>query len=540
MNFSTINQQHQKNSLKMFNKKYIIVILVLSISFTFAQTSAGKYQIKNLDINTEYSDFGTAYFGDSAVVFSSPRGKTIIKNIWKPNEQPYLDLYTGFIGSDGSILNKKKMKGGLNSKFHEAKVIFTKDLKTVYFTRNNYENKEVKNDSLGILKLQLFKANVGEKGEWINIVRLPFNSDQYSTGHPALSSDEKKLYFVSDRPESIGKTDIYVTTINEDGTYGTPENLGSTINTIEKEMFPFIGEDGLLYFSSEGHASTGGLDVFASKHYTTTYSQPLKLGAEINSSQDDFAYVMDAKNKMGYFSSNRDGGKGDDDIYSITVEEPLTIDCKQTIAGTVKDINTKDNLEEVKVTLLDKDGVELESMTSSDGAFSFEVDCGSSYSIKANKEDFLDDNESVTTIYDIVNDPNNIQLDLTPYVTTASLQRKLKLIPVYYEYDKWDVSLEADKVVKIMEENPKIIIESFSHTDARASDGYNVILSKKRSKAIVKYIISKGIDKSRISGKWLGESQLINKCADDVECTEDEHAQNRRTEFFIVDKEKEE
>jgi len=537
MNFSKKNHKQKENSIKIVRKIYIVTILFLFVFVGFAQTSSGKYTVKNLDINTKYSDFGTAYFGDSTVIFSSPRGKTMIKNIWKPNAQRYLDLYTGIIGGDGDILNKKKMKGGLNSKFHEAKVIFTKDLKTVYFTRNNYNNKEVRNDSTGILKLQLFKANVNEQGDWTNIVKLPFNSDQYSTGHPALSKDEKKLYFVSDRPESIGKTDIYVSHINNDGTYGEPKNLGAEINTVEKEMFPFIGKDGLLYFSSEGYSGNGGLDVYVSKYYTSTYSKPLNLGTTINSAKDDFAYIINAENTGGYFSSNREGGKGDDDIYSFKIEEPLTIDCKQTITGNVKDINTKDDLTEVQVTLLDANGTEIETITSTDGTFNFEVACGEAYSIKANKEDFLDDNETVTTVYDVVDNATNIQLDLTPYVTTASLQKKLQLIPVYYELDKWDVSTDADKVVEIMKENPEIIITSISHTDSRATNAYNLRLSKRRSKAIVKYIISKGIDKNRISGTWLGETQLINKCAEGIECTEEEHAQNRRTEFFIVEKE---
>ena len=535
MNFSKKNHKHQKNSIKMVSKIYIIAALLLSTSLISAQTSSGKYTIKNLNINTKYADLGAAYFGDSTIIFSSPRGKSMIKNIWKPNKQPYLNLYIGEIAFDGEVINKKNMKRGLNSKFHEANVIFTKDLKTVYFTRNNYYKNEVKNDSAGILKLQLFKATIDVKGEWTNIEKLPFNSDQYSTGHPALSNDEKKLYFVSDRPESIGKSDIYVTNINEDGTYSEPINLGGEINTVEKEMFPFMGKDGILYFSSEGYKGNGGLDVFASKFYTTTYSKPLNLGKEINSEKDDFAYIVNAKNTKGYFSSNRKGGKGDDDIYSFSVEESLKIQCQQMVTGGIIDNESKEVVVQAQVVLLDADGNEVDStVTDEKGMYTFNVDCGAKYSVKVSKENFKGSEVPLNVAYDVSDETINVGFNLIPDIDL--IIASLKIEPIYYELNKWQVSTDAEKIIEILKKYPQISIEAYSHTDSRASKVYNNRLSKKRAKAIEKYLSDKGIELTRINSQWFGEEKLVNTCSNGVKCAEVEHQKNRRTEFLIVRK----
>jgi len=297
-------------------KIIINVVLIFSIGLLTAQTTeSGRFKIKNLSINTKYSDFGTSFYGNSHVVFSSPKNnKSLIKTVWKPNKQRYLDLYIGSIDTDGEIIEKQQLLREINSKYHQAKVVFTKDLRTIYFTGN---------DSKNTVNLQLFKASVAADGKWINLVKLPFNSDQYSTGHPALSPDNKKLYFISDRPGTFGKTDIYVVDIHEDGTYGKPKNLGPKINTVHNEMFPFISNDHTLYFSSKGHSSIGGLDIFASKANIIGFSQPVNLGIPVNSEKDDFAFIIDSKKMRGYFSSNREKGKGDDDIYSVKLLKPI-------------------------------------------------------------------------------------------------------------------------------------------------------------------------------------------------------------------------
>lgn len=514
-------------------KKSLLLVIIFSFGILNSQTTPGEHSIKNLSINTEYSDFGTTFFGDNAVIFSSPRKRTMIKNIWKPNQQPYLDLYIGTIGSTGDIEYKEKFSPTINSRFHEAIVVFTKDRKAAYFTRNNIVGGDVQNDSTGVLKLQLFKASVDNKGTWTTVEKLPFNGDHFSTGHPALNSDETKLYFVSDRPESIGKTDIYYVNLNKDGTYGTPVNLGDQINTPEKEMFPFFAADGILYFSSAGHNSNGGLDVFAAKKYTSTYSKPLNLGAPINTPKDDFAYVLNKSNTAGFLSSNREGGLGDDDIYSFSIDKPVTIECEQTIEGIVNDIESSEAVANAKVTLLDAGQKELKSIiTDENGSYAFKVLGGKNYSIKIEREHFKTNIHPIKTEYDRLDKPIAISFNLEKDI--GQIIADLKIDPIYYDYDRWEVSKAAQSIVDILNKYPTISIVAQSYTDSRASNRYNMKLSEKRAIAIEKFLVDNGIAASRIESKWFGEENLVNNCANNSECTEEEHKLNRRTEFIVL------
>lgn len=536
MNCIMKNYKFRYVDVKKTSKKIIIIAILFCVSFISAQTMAGKYVIKNINVNTEYADFGTAYFGNDSIIFSSPTKKRIIRNVWKPNEQPYLDLFIGSIGNEGEIVGKHKVKGSVNTKFHEAIVVFTKDMKTVYYTGNNNYHDDVKNDTTGILRLQLYKAKVLQNGAWTDIEKLPFNSDNYSTGHPALSSDGKKMYFVSDRPGTIGSTDIYMVNINEDGTYSSPKNLGKQVNTSGKEMFPFITDDNIIYYSSDGRQGTGGLDIFANKIYDTTISRALNIGEPINSVKDDFAFII--RDGKGYFSSNRNEGKGDDDIYSFLTNEPLNIDCTQEVTGVVVNKHTQEVLVGVEIKLLDKDNIVIETAISdTNGVYHFTVKCNSTYKIVGDKEAFQDDGKSIIIVNDIVEIPIAVALALAPEV----IENKINIENIYFDLDKsnirTDAALELDKLVQIMKENPELIIEAGSHTDSRQTEAYNNRLSTRRAKSTRRYIISKGISRKRITAKGFGETQLTNKCSDDVECSDEEHQANRRTEFRIVEKE---
>lgn len=294
-------------------------IIIISVFLISTLANAQNFIIKNLDLNSKFSDFGAIYYQKNKVVFASPHDTpTVVKKTCEINKQPYLDLFIGEINASGQIVNKVKMSKGLSTKFHEAILCFTKDGNTVYFSANDNYKSIYKRKKYRSNYIQLFKATVSENGEWENIEKLPFNGKNFSTGHPALSGDERRLYFISDRSESIGKTDIfYVDVFNN--SYGEPVNLGSTINTSEKEMFPFVSKDEILYFSSFGHNGFGGLDIFASKINEKKHSKPINLGAPINSNKDDFSFIISVNNS-GYFSSNRIGGKGNDDIYGFDVK----------------------------------------------------------------------------------------------------------------------------------------------------------------------------------------------------------------------------
>lgn len=395
-------------------KKYVTFIIALMTVLVYGQNSPGQYTVKNAKINTQSSDFGTAFFGKDKVVFASPKqGFTL--NREENTSQPFLDLYIGEVTEDGQIVKKQKLKGDINSKYHEGMVSFTKDMKTVYFSANNYiKKKKNKEKNKSTKYLQLFKASVTEDGEWTNLILLPFNGTNFSSGHPVLNKDDNQLYFVSDRPESIGKTDLFVVDIYEDGSYSEPRNLGSKINTKDREMFPFIGIDNVLYFSSDGYPGYGELDVYASKLFDSTVSEPINLEEPVNSEYDDFAYIINDNKHRGYFSSNRAGGNGDDDIYSFTASPPIYIECMQEITGVVRDIETQNLVPDVMIILYDAKGLELQSFISSkeEGSFNFQQPCNATYMIKGYLEGYLVGELDIKTVNDLNADPIEITLEL--------------------------------------------------------------------------------------------------------------------------------
>lgn len=386
----------------------------------FAQDSPGLYTVKNVKINTVDSDFGTAFFGNNKVVFAAPKeGFTFNREEY--NSQPFLDLYIGEVTDDGQLIHKQKMPGEINTKFHEGLVTFSKDRKTVYFSANgkikkvrrkNRKNNEVKTRKT--INIQLFKASINENGEWGNLEMLPFNSDRFSSGHPVLNNDDSKLYFVSDRPESLGRTDIFVVDINPDGTYSEPRNLGPEINTTEREMFPFIGKDNVLYFSSDGYPGYGALDVYASKIFDNSVSEPLNLGEPVNSEMDDFAYIIDDTKNKGYFSSNREGGKGDDDIYSFTASPPIHIECQQEISGVVKNLNTQELIPNVTIMLFDEAGKKLQTFISdeNDASFNFSQTCNTTLKVKGYLEGYLVAELDIKTVNDLDAEPLEIIVNM--------------------------------------------------------------------------------------------------------------------------------
>ena len=515
-------------------KNYIKLLFIVVATSAFSQRyvfEEATYKIDTLDINTEFSDFGASYMGSNRVVFSSPKKKKLFTRTWKDNKQPYLELYTGVVNKNGKIEKVKKFSEDLNSKYHEAQVAFTKNRRTVYFTSNNYlGHKYVKSDS-GVNNLQLYRADVNKQGVWTNVTSLPFNNKNYSVGHPTLSHNDRKLYFVSDMPGGIGKTDIYSVRILPGRKYTKPKNLGKDINTKGKEMFPFMRADSILYFASDGRKDgVGELDVYASFIKNDSVKKTLHLPEPINSEKDDFAFVI-AKSGHGFLSSNRPGGKGDDDIYAFEEKLPLA-PCYQTMKGYVIDRVNGLRLKNAKVTLFDADKNELEVVkTDSLGNFKIEqqLDCGKELFLYGQKKRHLPDSVVVAanTKYDFEHD---IRLELAP--------KFIKINPIYFDYDKSfireDAAKELDKVVKVMKKYPTMVVEGGSHTDSRGRDSYNERLSSRRAKSTVEYIISKGISSERISSKGYGETQLVNHCSNGVKCSKEEHQLNRRTEFKIL------
>ena len=289
---------------------------------------AAEYSIKSIDANTKYSDFGSTFMGDK-IVFSSTRKKPgINKRVWRGNNQPFLDLYKGDLLSNGEIDNVVPFSEKVNTKYHDAFVSFSSNLKEVYFTSNDKVNRKIKSKSV-----KIFKATVSQKGEWTNFKNLPFNSDGYDAGHPFINKDGSRIYFVSNMQGTLGDKDIFYVEIKK-GYYGAPVNLGPTINSPYKEYTPFIDGD-LIYFSSDRKGGKGGLDIYVTK-LDGSLPEPINLGSTINSKADDFSFIINSEKLQGYFSSNREGGKGDDDIYTFVQKTTIVI-CDQSVSGVVKD-----------------------------------------------------------------------------------------------------------------------------------------------------------------------------------------------------------
>lgn len=524
--------------------KKITYLLFLFVGVLFAQEDS--YEVKNIAENTKFSDFGVSFLGDNTAVFASSRkGKKSIRNKkWSGNKQPFLELYTGTVNDSGEIENLELFSDNINSKYHESNIIFTKDNKTVYFTSNNYYEKKFRKDSLGWNNLQMYRAEVSTDGTWNNITPMPFNNDHYSVGHPVLNKDETQLYFTSDMPGSMGGTDIFVVAINEDGSYGTPRNLGPNVNTHKKEMFPFVDENDVLYFSSDGYfEGLGGLDIYAAKiSGNEVRERALHLDMPLNSASDDFGIVFKNGQRTGYFSSNRVGGKGDDDIYYFKELKPLDFDCKQVVHGVVREKETGALLPGALVKLYDKNGEVVESVIADDfAAFSFKVACKDAYKVIGEKENYAKDSQEFETT-----DEQDLELELglfldRPEFVSIRGVLMVNINPIYFDLDKSfirpDAAIEIEKVVRIMKKYPELKIDMGSHTDSRAPDDYNDALSERRAASTLEWIIGRGIDPSRISGKGYGETQLVNKCSNDVKCSEAEHQLNRRTEFVIVNPE---
>lgn len=504
----------------------------------YAQTG-GKYQIKFLEINKSNSDYAVAIVDENKLIFTSADQDASME---KRSYNPRKDLFVGDIDFDGEIKNVHPVTKELDENYNQTGMAFTKDKRTVYFSRNKYEKKKRKQDQPENQRLTLYKADVAEDGSWTNIEKLPFSgNDDFSDGHPVLSPDNKKLYFVSDRLPSKGKTDIFVVDIREDGSFGKPRNLGNIVNTPETETTPYITKDNILYFSSDGHPGKGKLDVFAVELFESSTSEIKQLESPINSINDDFAYIVNEENNQGFFTSNRLQGKGFNDLYSFTLEEEKKPEeCFITVDGRVRDKESAAVLSGATVKLYDLGGVLLESVsTYEDGTYAFKVSCAKEYKLVASRDEYEGDEKRIEILEENYHSALHANLNLSKInkeqpkpVAFEALQ------PIYYAFDDASITSSAaqkmDRIAEVMKQNPDLIIEAASFTDARGTDAYNLELSKRRARSAVEYLKSKGIDEDRIRSKGLGEAKMINQCVNGITCEEEAHQMNRRTEFSFV------
>lgn len=588
-----------------------------------------QFAVWNIAGNSQQQDFGISYYKNKLMIISSRQPLGYLTHVWNGNRLPYVDIYTCKVTDKKELKSVRKFPA-YNKKYHDGPVSFNAKGNYMIFSADNYNGK----NKDGVRCIRLYEGKY-EKGEWLEQKALPFNSDNYSCGHPCLSADGNTLYFASDMPGGYGKTDIYKSTRNSNGNWSRPQNLGDNINTEGDEMFPFMHASGLFFFSSNGRPGMGDLDVFVAQSFEDFFSKAQNVGTPANSTKDDFAMILDAEKKHGYFSSNRDGGKGNDDVYGFDLLKPF--DFGKMIKGTITD-SEGNPIHEAAVFLTSRFGKVLDKVcTKKDGTYVMFVSNSGQYRIEAKKEDYYERSKRFTTAVpentvavDLVLDkvpeftllayitdnktktplenvkvtftseyakvtssvtPSSgmfkmglfdnklndslrytIEISKSGYVTkTIEFRWKLKTVGdqkihemmnvnlekvelggdlakmsnlgnIYFDLAKFnirpDAAKELDKIVKIMNENPDMVVELGAHTDCRSGKAANLKLSDKRAKASVDYIKQKITNPSRISGKGYGESKLLNNCACEgpkpSPCSEEEHAINRRTEFIIL------
>ena len=497
------------------------------------RNTPNSYKLQMMSKNKTNGDFGISFYGDK-VTFASVRNAEEKSYGW--NERPYLDLFSASVDKEGQLTNVEPFSDVINTKKHESNATFSEDGKTMYFNRS--AEKQVKVGEQKVAMIKIFKAElVNEK--WANVTMMPFSNDNYSVEHPFLTKDGKKLYFASDMPGTLGSFDIYVVDISDDGTYSQPRNLGETINTIHREQFPFLTEDQTLYFASDGHQGNGNLDVFMSlKLSDTEFDKPLNLGSTINSEMDDFNFILDEKKDQGYFASNR---TGDDNLYTFIREENK---LQYLVEGEVRDMKSMQLLPGSTVKLYDENGTLLEEIiVGKDGSFTFNTEPNKKYKIMAFKDFYIPAEATFDTsqkgkVY------IDLQMKVESYYDAEDIINKkedgtvlIELENIYFDLDKWNIKPQAAEVLNvllgILKKYPYMEIEIGSHTDTRASDMYNLRLSNKRAASALEYLVKNGIERRRLRSIGYGETKPLIICPKN-DCTEPEHASNRRCTFMIL------
>jgi outer membrane protein OmpA-like peptidoglycan-associated protein/tetratricopeptide (TPR) repeat protein len=509
---------------------------------------SGRYTFKPVELNTPFSDFGTAFYDNNKVIYASAKDTGVIikrKHSW--NEKSFLKLYDAEITVDGGLQNPVLLKGDVNTRYHQSSPAITKDGKTMFFTRNNYIDGKLGSDKNGTTYLKIYKAEF-VKGEWTNVKELPYpiNSDGFSSAHPALNSDETELYFASDRNNKFGNSDLYVVSLKKGANVGNDlTKLGDEINTLGRETYPFVDASGILYFSSDGHPGLGGLDVYAAIKDESGKYHVVNLGDGVNTSSDDFAYIIESKTKKGYFSSNR---SGNDDIYGFTENKPVSFDfdIRPVIFGTITENGNPVPDFNVKIFNSEKE-VFATAKTDSEGKYKVSVDAYNDYELLFSKPHYAEKTMNAPQLKPL--EKKEISFEITKEMEVVvdgtkvtikegdDLTDKLKLKPIYFDFNGYNIrqssKKELEKVIALMKDRPNISIKVNSYTDSRGRDEFNMKLSKNRAKSTVDYITKAGIAKERISGEGFGETQLLNHCSNGVKCSEKEHELNRRSEFII-------
>lgn len=475
--------------------------------------------------NSQFSDFGGILTTDNTLYFASARDESKKKYGW--NNQPFLNVYAATYVSDEDKFIDIKPVNELNTKHHDGPTTVTADGQTMFFATEGFRSGTFKRDKKNRLKkdkVHVYRAKYNGKS-WKDIEPVPFNSKDYTVSNPAVTPDGKTLYFASDMPGSVGDMDIWRVDLNEDGTYGTPENLGAIVNTEGRESFPFISEDGKLIFASNAHKGFGGLDL-----YMYDLSDPnaavRNIGDPINTAKDDFHLSFYPDKGIGFVSTNR---VGRDDIYKV---RPV---CVTEMVITVTDVKTGAILKNAEVAILDYDKNVIETrFTDAYGIVRYDTDCNKVFALQVAAEGY---ESRDVELQKWGNGKYPIDVALRP-IEMIVINDRIVLGDIYFEFDKFNITqqgaFELNKLVQILQRNPGMMIKIESHTDNKGSDAYNLKLSDQRARSTMQYLVSKGINAVRLEARGYGESQPKVDCG--AGCTSEQDAINRRSEFIITKK----
>ena len=514
-----------------------------------------RYEIEPFQYNSPKSDYAPSFGSRNydVMFFTSSRDGSVGKSTDGFTGESYTDLYSVKLYTDKRTKKKRWSKPAafpepMNTENHEAATTLTKRGNELYFTRCNESNK-----NKPIPTCEIYYSKKKGKG-WTSPVLVPLPYDSLSSfGHPSISANGKALYFSSDMKGGKGGKDIWLIKKEKRDEWSEPINLGDEINTEGDELFPFIHDDGSLYFSSNGILGMGGLDIFKAEFDEENNLRSIvNMKSPINSPNDDFGIVFEGKEERGFFSSNRVGSKGDD-IYQFNLPS-LDLVISGVISKSVNDKSSKEIIDGALVTLIGTDGTRVETVTDNAGFYTFGKDVintGIAYEITVSKEGYLTKNATQTTlgVTESKEFPVNISLEPT--------QKEIILPKIEYDYNSSALrnasKLSLDQLIIVLKENPNVVIQLRSHTDNRAGEDFNLKLSQERAQICVDYMASKGIDKKRLKAKGMGESdpfvmdvkngklkrndvlneEYINelKRKKDVEKA---HQYNRRTDFKVL------
>lgn len=510
-------------------KKLVLFLLVMIPVFLVGQNGCNffdyrKLEIEKTNLNTSQSDFGPAFVNDE-LWFSAFTEEEIARLAKGENKKIFYNLYNAKVNNEGNVIGSKNLQvESLSAGYHAGPVSYCAQTGELFVTLSNFDNPEIRNKVYrkADIRLRIVVAQK-ENGVWKMKEELPFNDSTYSVGHPSISVTGDTLFFASDKPDSgFGESDIYMS-VRKDGKWGIPINLGEKVNSAYDEMFPFFFDGSVLFYASnKGENHKADFDLQYICKTGNSFGTP-KILNQFNTSEDDFGLIIHPKWKLGYFVSRREGGIGDDDIYKVTFRGEYSLELL------VMDRKTMQAIPNPKVKFSDNIAGVLEGVL-----LSRALPENSTITASTEIEGYMNSSKSITT----AGKPFGIIKD-TLWIEKVEVKQKFVLENIYYDFDKWNIlpesETELNKLVKIMNDNPGWKVELGSHTDARGTDAYNRLLSQKRSDSAVGYIVKSGVTKDRIIAKGFGETQLVNHCKNGVECTDEVHRQNRRTEFKILE-----